>query len=173
MSSDTYDKRIQSSYSLGSTEKSAKEKSDKTVHKLIKDKSLAEIFTMKHPNLITVIMLLMQKRKMQVVAQQELLDPEDTYWNTGNFDPKKLGLVSLSPLAIVAVGRIQQVLVAGLQILFDVGPQSKSGSNFDVLYFAEDNTTNIRIMFKFNKQPVNLSIIGGDYENYMSLYIQD
>jgi hypothetical protein len=175
MSDKSYNKHIKSVYSLGSEEKSCEEPEEHVVQEMIKNQTLAQIFTTKHPNLITVIMLLMQKRGLQVFAQEKLLHPDDDYWNTGNYRTDELNVCSLNMITLVAAGRIQEVLVAALQILYDVGRKSKEGQDFFVLYYSsiKDKSTNIRINFMFNGQGVNLSIIEEGPDSYMSLYIKD
>ena len=169
----SYNKCIKDVYSLGSTEVSRDEIEEEAVLKAIGKKPLSRIFTEDHTNLITVVMLLMQTRKMRVLAQEKLLCPDDSYWNTGKYTTSELDVYALDFMTLVAAGRIQQVLVAGLQILYDVGRKNKEGKDFFVLYYAKKDTTNIRINFKFNGQEVNLSIIEEGPNSYMSLYIED
>jgi hypothetical protein len=171
----SYNKYIKSVYSLGSLEESSEEVDEDLVLKSIEKRCLGHIFTEKHSNLITVIMLLMEKRGMQVLVQEKLCDPDDSYWTTGKYTNSELDVYSLTAIHIVAVGRIQQVLVAALQILYDVGRKNKEGEDFFVLYHAssKEKSTNIRVNFKFNGQAINLSIIQAGDESYMSLYIED
>lgn len=171
----SYDKRIKTVYSLGSEEESREELDEDVVLDLIRGKTLAQIFTDKHPNLITVVMLLMQERDMKVYAQEKLLDADDAYWNTGEYSTSELDLCELDMMTLVAAGRIQQVVVAGLQILYDVGRKSTEGEDFFVLYRSsvKKKSTNIRIYFKFNGQGVNLSLIEQGSDAHMSLYIED
>ena len=134
---------------------------------------LGKIFTQKHVNVITIIMILMDKRDMKLLVQKPLLDPDDTYWKTGKYEYAELDLVGINQVLIVAAGRIQQVLVAALQILFDVGCNTTEGEDYSVLFYMNKKTTNIKVSLKFNKQDVHLAICEANDDSYMSLYIED
>ena len=178
----TFKKRIQTVYSLGSTEEAVPDdQDDEDIARDLRGKTLAHIFTARHANLTSVIMILMAKRDMRMLVQEKLLDPNDVYWETGKYTTAELEVVSIDRMHFVAAGRVQQVVIAGLQILYDTGHKkkghqwNKDGDNYSVLYYSnkEHQITNIRIMFKFNDQDVNLSIIENGDDSYMSLYIED
>ena len=178
-SSKEFDKRIQSSYSLGSTEDAKEDdKDDEDIARELRGKNLAHIFTEEHANLTSVIMVLMEKRGMDFLVQEKLLKSDDAYWETGEYTPDELDLVSINAMLLVAAGRVQQVTIAGLQILYEIcknGPKNEKGNNYSVRYKSnkEKNISDIHIGFKFNQQPVNLAIQENGDASYMSLYIED
>ena len=100
----------------------------------------------------------MQARGMEFYVQKPLLDPDDKYWLTGKYEYAELDPVNITFMVIVACGRIQQVTVAALQILFDVGRKSKSGKDFSVDFHMNKaaKQTSITIFFKFNDQPIHI-----------------
>lgn len=177
-SSKEFHKRIQSSYSLGSTEREYEdEKDDEDIARELRGKNLAHIFTEEHDNLTSVIMVLME-RGMDFLVQAKLLKSDDAYWETGEYTPDELDLVSINAMLFVAAGRVQQVTIAGLQILYEIcknGPKNAKGKDYSVRYKSnkEKNISDIHIGFKFNQQPVNLAIQENGDASYMSLYIED
>ena len=58
----------------------------------------------------------------------------------------------MDKLCLVAAGRIQQVVVAALQILYDVGAKNKEGDDYSVLFYMnkkqDQKKTNIKYKFK-------------------------
>lgn len=171
-----YNKKIaDGSYSLGSTIEPVDidEEDEDDIARNLRGKCLGQVLTEKHDNLITVLMILMDRRDLSIMVQEPLLDPEDTYWNTGKYQYSELDLVRINKMHLVAAGRIQQVVVAALQILYDVGAKNKEGDDYSVLFYMKQQQTNIKISFKFNDQDINLSIIESDDDCYLSLYIED
>ena len=162
--SKSYNKKIvDGSYSLGSTVESAvdiDEEDDDEIARNMRGKCLGQVLTEKHDNLITVLMILMDVRDLEIMVQQPLLDPEDKYWKTGKYKYSELELVAINALHLVAAGRLQQVFVAALQILYDVGAKNKEGEDYSVLFYMNKKRkeTNIKISFKFNRQHINLSV---------------
>ena len=81
-------------------------------------------------------------------------------------------------LGIIGAGRIQQVTCAALQILYKVGARKgitgKDGE-YSVMFTMNKRTkvTDIRISFKFNDQPVRMSIEEGRGQSTLTLYIVD
>ncbi len=175
-SSKEFDKRIQSSYSLGSTEDAKEDdKDDEDIARELRGKNLAHIFTEEHANLTSVIMVLMEKRGMDFLVQEKLLKSDDAYWETGEYTPDELELVSINAMLFVAAGRVQQATIAGLQILYEIGKKNAKGKDYSVRYKSnkEKKFSEIHIGFKFNQQPVNLAIQENGDASYMSLYIED
>lgn len=175
-----YNKKIaEGFYSLGSKADSQEDsETDAQLEARLEGKCLGRIFTENHPNLTSVIMMLMDKRKMVLAAQRPLLEYE--YWSTGKYNHANLDLIKVSSMMLVGAGYLQQVVVAGLQILYDVGPKSKSGEGFQVDFHMNQKArqTRVFIRFHFNKQPVNLAIEefpieGGDSSCVMTLFIED
>ena len=180
-SSKEFDKRIQSSYSLGSTEDAKEDdKDDKDIASELCGKNLAHIFTEEHANLTSVIMVLMKERRdggrgMDFLVQEKLLKSDDAYWETGEYTPDELEPLSINAMLFVAAGRVQQVTIAGLQILYEIGKKNAKGKDYSVRYHSnkEKNISDIHIGFKFNQQAVNLAIQENGDASYMSLYIED
>ena len=174
--SQKYNKEICSVYSLGSTETVEEEEEDEEdIAREIRGKCLGQVFTEKHVNLITVIGILMERRDLQILVQKPLLDSDDAYWNTGKYEYSELDLVKINLMLLIGAGRIQQVVVSALQILYDVGAKNKDGDDYSVLFYMnkKKKMTNVRISFKFNKQNINLSIVESKDDSYLSLYIED
>ena len=94
----------------------------------------------------------------------------------GHYEYGKLNPVLIDSLMLVAAGRVQQVIVAALQILYDVGRRTKKGPDYAVNFQMKKQTTDITVYFKFNGQPVHLAIKENSilqHTSYMSLYIED
>ena len=173
-----YNKKIADGwYSLGSTIEPVDidEEDEDDIARNLRGKCLGQLLTEKHDNLITVLMILMDRRDLSIMVQQPLLEPEDTYWNTGKYQYSELDLVGINKMLLVAAGRIQQVVVAALQILYDVGAKNKEGDDYSVIFYMnkKQQQTNIKISFKFNGQDINLSVIESRDDCYLSLYIED
>jgi hypothetical protein len=119
--------------------------------------SLAEIFTRKQADVIETVGNLMRTRRMTVRVQQMLTS--NNYFESGH-GRDECQMLTCKLATIVAVGQIQQVLVAGLQILYDVRANERAleGEDYSVLYYCEGGVTNIKVTFKFHGQWVNLSL---------------
>jgi hypothetical protein len=100
---------------------------------------------------------LMRTRRMTVRVQQMLTS--NNYFESGH-GRDECQMLTCKLATIVAVGQIQQVLVAGLQILYDVRANERAleGEDYSVLYYCEGGVTNIKVTFKFHGQWVNLSL---------------
>lgn len=152
------------------------DENDAVIEQYLRNRTLATIFTERHPNLTSVVLVLMAERNLHVLVQEKLIDSDDSYWTTGNYDAHELDMFSVHAIQFCTIGRVQQVVTAGLQILYKTGPQNKTSAHYSVLYYADKTITNIRISFKFKQRPINLSIVESlDALDppYLSLYVAD
>jgi hypothetical protein len=87
-------------------------------------------------------------------------------------DPLSLGTFGrLWPLFVCVPFVLFAVLVAGLQILYDVRANERAleGEDYSVLYYCEGGVTNIKVTFKFHGQWVNLSLV--EYPNVCDMVL--
>ena len=172
-----YNKSIADGYfALSSTGESMPDREEEdSLAQRLKGKCLGQIFTERHANLTSVILELMDARKMILAVQKPLL--EEDYWYTGKYNYADLEPVSVSRMLLTAVGKVEQAVLAGLQILYDIGPKSKSGDNGYRVQFNMNKKirrTHVSIFYHFNGQPVNLAIEElGEHHCVMTLFIAD
>ena len=166
-------KGLSVSWALSSDEESHTEQSDNRIKKACKNKSLGFIFAQCHPNLLSVVLILMQEYGMRLAVATPFLDPAEKYIHTGEYEYAKHEMKLVSPLMITAVGSIEKVLVAALQILFANGARNGSGEDYNVYYHDDGNTCDITINFQFNKHECNVKLQQSDDDKIISIYVED
>eukprot|EP01046_Picozoa_sp_COSAG06_P032051 COSAG06_NODE_3174_length_5735_cov_17.475337_2_plen_439_part_00 len=133
--------------------------------------SLVDLLYTNHQNITSLFMKLMMDRKMLLLVQEGLLREE--YFGSGEMP---LGQTVKCPWQfILAVGYLEQILVAAQQSMFLTGKKDHDGEpgNFFQLYYAARDTVNIRVGFRFNNKRVQMSIIETAGDKYISVYGQD
>ena len=173
----TMNKKLESSWMLSSDGKlrsdEEKEMSDKAIKKFCKNKNLASIFTERHPNLLSVVMVLMQEYNLELAVATPFLDPDEKYVKTGVYEYAKCEMKLVSPIMICAVGSIEKVLVAALQILFFNGKKDGQGTDYAVSVLELNGTCDVTISFKFNGYDANVKLAQYDETRVISMYIED
>jgi hypothetical protein len=146
-------------------------------HKL-EGKTLGEIFSLNHVNLITVVQTLMMERDMTLYVQKVFMD--DKYLKTGEADYSAFELCTCRATKITYFNEIEQPLLAGLQILYSFSQNGKLNGNNKAkdasasrTHSKKDKHTNIDLSFKFNGQDVRMAVREAMNESYISLYVHD
>jgi len=141
---------------------------------------MARAFTgVNHNNLTTVLFVLMTELEMKLYVAAPFLDPEEKYVKCGKLDdsfhPHDVQQVT-DALWINAVGSIEKVLIAALQILYANGQKNGKGSDYSVHYVGPrgKHTCDVTIRFLYNGQSakVNLRQTTED-DREITLYIDD
>ena len=136
---------------------------------LIPSTGLGPLFLMHHESLSTVILELEEKKNMKVLVQKCIFSG---YIDTGVADD--LRLMHLDKGLFLSLGPTEQVIVAGLRILFYFGGTDIEGGLAGCqLYHYQDEITNIKVVFYFNGQRVMLSLIEHPGECSLYLYCED
>lgn len=173
----TMDKKLESSWMLSSDGKRSdgeEEMSDEAIKEFCKNKNLASIFTERHPNLLSVVMVLMQEYNLELAVATPFLDPDEKYVKTGVYEYAKCEMKLVSPIMICAVGSIEKVLVAALQILFFNGKKNGQGTDYAVSVLQLKGTCDVTISFKFNGHDANVKLAQyGEETRVISIYIED
>jgi hypothetical protein len=169
----TMGKKLQSSWPLSSDEKDHEEISDNKLKNFCKDKNLADIFTSCHANLVSVVMVLMMHFNLQLAVATPFIDPEEKYIRTGEYNYSACEMKLVSAFYICAVGSIEKVLVAGLQVLYANGAKNKKGTDYRVHFYRTKKNCNILVNFQFNEVEVNMKIVQWQNQRTISLYIED
>ena len=83
-------------------------------------------------------------------------------------------MLLVSPIMITAVGSIEKVLVAALQIFFFNGNKNGEGTDYSVSVIKLRGTCDVTIFFKFNGHDVKVKLAQYDAETrIISIYIED
>jgi hypothetical protein len=136
---------------------------------LVPSTGLGPLFLMHHENLTTVILQLEHKKNMKVLVQKCMITG---YIETGVADD--LHLMHFQKGHWLAVSPIEQVIVAGLRILFYFGGTDIEGGLAGCqLYMYQDEITTIKVVYYFNGQRVMLSLIEQPGECSLYLYCED
>ena len=136
---------------------------------LVPSTGLGPLFLMHHENLTTVILQLEHKKNMKVVVQKCMFTG---YIETGVADD--LRLMHFQKGHWLALSHIEQVIVAGLRILFYFGGTDIEGGLAGCqLYMYQDEITTIKVVYYFNGQRVMLSLIEQPGECSLYLYCED
>ena len=154
-------KKLQSRWMLSSDDKAVGEgdhHTDKEIETFCANKNLASIFTAYHPNLVSVVMVLMLKYNMQVAVEEHFLDPSEKYIRTGERKENACDMKLVSPIMICGVGSIEKVLVAALQIFFFNGDKDGEGTDYSVYSWSEDGRCSVKIYFTFNGADVIVTL---------------
>ena len=77
------------------------------------------------------------------------------------------------PYMICAVGSIEKVLIAGLQILFYNGKKEGDGEDYSVSGFETESSCVATIYFTFNGHDAKLKLEEVDEERYIYIYIEE
>jgi hypothetical protein len=170
-------KKLESSWILSSDGKrddDEQEVSDKKIKQFCKTNNMVTIFTStRHPNLVSVVLVLMQQGLKLIVASP-FLDPDETYVKTGVYDYASLQMMRVpQPYMICAVGSIEKVLIAGLQILFYNGKKEGDGEDYSVSVFETESSCVATIYFTFNGHDAKLKLEEVDDEQYIYMYIEE
>lgn len=183
-----FEKKLASAFSLSSDgiirwgEESDGEESDgdKRHEDRFSGKTIGEIFSMNHANLTSVIMTLMMERKMSVYAQRLFLD--DAYLTTGKYpgDGNGFELVTIGWAELVAVGKVEQALIAGLQIIYHYAKNKRLNSKHkaddatvSLYHNKRDGFTRFDATYELNGHTSKLAVVEEGGESYMSLYVED
>ena len=110
---------------------------------------------------------------LELAVATPFIDPEEKYIKTGNYTYGQCEMKLVSDFMICAVGFIEKVLVAGLQVLFANGPMNGKGTDYRVYYHQQKKFCDIRIQFEFNSYEVNIRIQRANSHRRISLYIDD
>ena len=137
---------------------------------LVPSTSLGPLFLMHHENLTTVILQLELKKNMKVFVQKCMFTG---YIETGVADDLHL-MHFIQKGLWLSLSNIEQVIVAGLRILFYFGGTDIEGGLAGCqLYHYQDEITNIKVVFYFNGQRVILSLIEQPGECSLTLHCED
>ena len=112
------------------------------------------------PNLTSAVMSLVEKRNLQIVVSGHLLGNGAENYLDAEYDPKKCKrdvyqLCAIDVMSMLAVGTIEQLMVAGLQLVYKAGRKDRSFYS----YYEAKNTVNVRVDFSFNSKPVHLCLL--------------
>ncbi len=158
---------------------SSGEEEDECHEDKFEGKTLGQIFSMNHANLTEVVMDLMQERGLRVLAQRLFLD--DKYFETGKFEKgDDLELISVGMTSLCALGKLEQALLAGLQIIYHYAKNKRLNGKFS----AEDATgslhhnkesrfTRFDVTYELNGYTSKLAVVEEGNECYISLYVED
>lgn len=170
------DKKLQSVFSLASD---GTTRDDHTTYDDFKrttaGKTLASVFANNHANLTLVVMRMMELYDLKVSVATPFLDNEHKYLKTGEYDYAECEMMLVSSMLVCAVGSIEQLLVAALQIYYVNGKRNGYGKDYKVSYHNNEKETrcDVTIDFKFNEAKVLVKLEqAGDYR-CISIYIDD
>ena len=79
----------------------------------------------------------------------------------------------VSSLMICAVGSIEKVLIAALQILFANGPQNGEGADYAVYWYSKGRNCDVHINFQFNNVETNVKLTQSGASMAIYIYIDD
>lgn len=169
----TMGKKLTSTWALSSDGSHHRQKSDRAIKQECKGQNLARIFTACHANLLSVVMVLMNEYGLRLAVASPFLDPEEAYIKTGKYDYGASEMKLVSSFMICAVGSIEKVLIAALQVLFANGPRDGEGTDYAVRWFSKDSTCDVHINFKFNDFETNVKLSQSGRSMAIYIYIDD
>lgn len=153
--------------------------SEKKIWKLIKDKSILEIFAMNFDNVLSVFMILMQKG-MTFYACRSFVEPDESYVKKGVYNYGNDLMIPIRMFDICAVGSVEKVLVAGLQIMYALGFDKGEITGEDYSLFSthdeDGNFCEIHLQFKYNDRDCQLKIhqdLTNKTHIHSDLYVED
>lgn len=172
-----FDKKLKSVWKLSSDDTDhAEPLDDEVVLANITNKSLTDIFSQNHDNLITVVMFMMENG-MKLAVSGAFMDPEEAYIKNGKYDYEKITDMKMVPMMfLTAVGSIEKVLIPGLQIIYSLGFHKRKHEGDD--YTMYSSKSDITLFYKFNDRDCKLKIVGtpsgGRFDNVdMIMYVED
>ena len=166
----------QISWMLSSDNKAVEEddeQTDEAIKQFCAKKQLASIFAARHPNLLSVVIVLMNEYDLQLAVAAPFLDPEEKYIKTGISDECPFDIKLISPYMITAVGSIEKVLIAALQIFFANGNKNGKGTDYLVHKLSSKNVCVVTISFKINGVNIKVKLLQHQKVREICIYIKD
>ena len=174
-----FDKRLKHTWKLSSDDADHPEPLEEDeVLSNITNKSLIDIFKQNFDNLVTVVMLMMEKG-MHLVVSGAFVDPDEAYIKQGKYDYEKItDMREVPAMFIVSVGSIEKVLIPGLQIIYSLGFDQLEHEGDDYSMYVSSTTSEIDLSYKFNDRDCKLKIVGapkgGRFDQVqMIMYVED
>ena len=142
--------------------------------------NIAKAFTdHNHENLTTVLFVLTMDLGMKLYVAAPFLDPEEKYVKYGKLDdsfhPHDVQQVT-DAIWINAVGSIEKVLVAALQILYANGSKNGKGTDYYVNFLGSrgKHTCDVTVRFLYNGQSAKVNLRQSTKDDReITLYIDD
>ena len=175
--STTMNKGLRSSWMLSSDnqppEDDEEEQTDAQIRAFCAEKTLACIFARRHQNVLSVVIVLMMECGLQLAVAAPFLDPAEEYITTGESDACRFDMRRISPIMICAVGSVEKVLVAALQVFYSNGNKNGGGTDYSVSSHTEKDCCDVVISFKFNGADVKVKLLEYEGAREICIYIEE